>query len=53
VIILLDMIFPILLALIIFKEVPTLITIIGGLLIIIGSYLVTLADNKKIEPMME
>ncbi len=40
VLILLDVIFPILFALLIFREIPTLQVILGGILIIVGSYLV-------------
>jgi len=41
VLVLLDMIFPILFALIVFKEIPSILTVIGGILIIIGSYIAT------------
>lgn len=49
VITLLDMIFPILFAFLIFKEVPTIAVVIGGVLIIIGTYLVTRADVKQVK----
>lgn len=41
VVMLMEMVFPIAIALIIFREIPTIYSAIGGLLIIIGCYIVT------------
>jgi len=39
IVVLLDIIFPILLAFLVFKEIPSLFSIIGGILIVVGAYI--------------
>ncbi|MDP4039994.1 MAG: DMT family transporter [Candidatus Pacearchaeota archaeon] len=49
VIIMLDIVFAVIFAWIVFKEIPTTFTIIGGAMILISTYIITIKEKKPIE----
>lgn len=53
IVIMLDIVFSVIFAWIVFKEVPTFLAIIGGILIMIGTYIITTTKKETIDEIID